>query len=81
MEATPPKHTVDMETNKSDDVDHVDIASTEKGGSRHDSDNASINADALGDNLPPGYFYSMGFIGSLLVSQGAITYHKLSNMK
>ena len=33
-----------------------------------DTDQLSINEVALGDNLPQGYYYSLAFIGTLLVS-------------
>ena len=33
-----------------------------------DIDQLSINEVALGDNLPQGYYYSLPFIGTLLVS-------------
>ena len=33
-----------------------------------DADQLSINEVALGDNLPQGYYYSLPFIGTLLVS-------------
>jgi hypothetical protein len=33
-----------------------------------DDDASSIRSEALGDNLPPGYFYSLGFIGTVAVS-------------
>ena len=33
-----------------------------------DTDQLSINEVALGDNLPQGYYYSLPFIGTLLVS-------------
>lgn len=31
---------------------------------RKDDDASSINSAAIGDNLPPGYFYSWRFIGA-----------------
>ena len=36
-------------------------------GRKTDSDNVSVNSAALGDDLPPGYFYSINFLGTLLV--------------
>ena len=33
-----------------------------------DADELSINEVALGDNLPQGYYYSLAFIGTLLVN-------------
>ncbi|CAK7244552.1 MAG: hypothetical protein STHCBS139747_006094 [Sporothrix thermara] len=35
-------------------------------GRKTDSDNVSVNSAALGDDLPPGYFYSINFLGTLL---------------
>jgi hypothetical protein len=32
-----------------------------------DDDASSIRSEALGDNLPKGYFYSVGFIGTIAV--------------
>jgi hypothetical protein len=33
-----------------------------------DAEQLSINEVALGDNLPKGYYYSLPFLGTLLVS-------------
>jgi hypothetical protein len=33
-----------------------------------DADQLSINEIALGDNIPQGYYYSLPFIGTILVS-------------
>lgn len=35
---------------------------------RDNSDTMSVRKEALGDDLPPGYFYSVGFLGALAVS-------------
>jgi hypothetical protein len=34
---------------------------------RRDDDASSINSEALGDNLPPGYYYSWKFVGAFTV--------------
>lgn len=65
-----PKHTQQhMEVNKVEHVDHPDSIDGEKQRSKHDSDSDSINEAALGDDLPPGYFYSIRFIGTLAVRE------------
>jgi len=48
-------------------VEKSEIAQIEYSASR-DADQLSINEVALGDNLPQGYYYSLPFIGTLLVS-------------
>jgi hypothetical protein len=48
-------------------VGKSEIVQDERSASR-DSDQLSINEVALGDNLPQGYYYSLSFIGTLLVS-------------
>ncbi|KJR88486.1 siderophore iron transporter [Sporothrix schenckii 1099-18] len=50
-------------------TDHHDASvSSDNAANKHDrdSDSISINAAALGDDLPPGYFYSLGFLGTLI---------------
>ena len=42
-----------------------------------DSDSMSINSAALGDNLPPGYFYSLNFLGTLTVSSKTVYSHQV----
>ncbi|KXJ90410.1 fungal trichothecene efflux pump [Microdochium bolleyi] len=42
--------------------DHVEDTVRDK---PRDSDTDSIRSDALGDDLPPGYFYSPGFLGTV----------------
>jgi hypothetical protein len=39
---------------------------------RLDDDASSLNSEAVGDNLPPGYFYSWKFIGAFTVSSEAL---------
>ncbi|CAK7217084.1 hypothetical protein SCUCBS95973_003031 [Sporothrix curviconia] len=53
------------EVSKADTVttEHHDPAPTKR---EVDSDSVSINSAALGDDLPPGYFYSKNFLGTLL---------------
>lgn len=63
-----PKPTNDMDVNRVEEVDHVDNLEEEKERSKHDSDASSINDAARGDDLPPGYFYSLPFIGTMAVS-------------
>ena len=48
-------------------VGKSEIVQDERSASR-DADQLSINEVALGDNLPQGYYYSLAFIGTLLVS-------------
>jgi hypothetical protein len=36
-----------------------------------DDDTISVRKEALGDDLPKGYFYSVGFLGALAVSTNA----------
>jgi len=55
--------------NKVEPVEHNDtIVEDEKYDPKRDSDGLSINSAALGDDLPPGYFYSPCFLGALAVS-------------
>ncbi|KAF5004796.1 hypothetical protein FDECE_8735 [Fusarium decemcellulare] len=55
-----------MEVNKIETTaEHHDNVEEEKERARHDTDASSINSAALGDDLPPGYFYSARFIGCL----------------
>lgn len=45
-------------------------------------DASSIRSDALGDDLPKGYFYSVNFIGCLTVSDNglqSVVFEELSN--
>lgn len=42
-------------------------AAGEKAAPKRDSDASSIDSAALGDDLPPGYFYSPRFLGALTV--------------
>lgn len=63
-----PKPTNGMEVNRVEDIDHADALEEEKQRSKNDSDASSINEAALGDDLPPGYFYSPRFIGTMAVS-------------
>ena len=65
MATLSPKPTNDMEVNRVEDIDHLD---DEKKQARRGSDASSINEAALGDDLPPGYFYSPRFIGTMTVS-------------
>lgn len=52
---------------------HSHVESMSNGSSmanpRSDEDNLSIREDARGDNLPEGYFMSLQFIGTFLVSE------------
>lgn len=48
-------------------VGKIEIVQDEYSASQ-DTDQLSINEVALGDNLPQGYYYSLPFIGTLLVS-------------
>lgn len=53
-------------------MEHHDASSDNVTASRRDrdstdSDSMSINLAALGDDLPPGYFYSLNFLGTLTV--------------
>ncbi|KAL6404285.1 fungal trichothecene efflux pump [Ilyonectria robusta] len=55
-----------MEVNKIENTaEHLDTVEDEKERAKRDSDTASINSAALGDDLPPGYFYSVRFIGAM----------------
>ncbi|KPM38189.1 hypothetical protein AK830_g8362 [Neonectria ditissima] len=55
-----------MEVNKIESAaEHHDIVEDEKERAGHDTDASSINSAALGDDLPPGYFYSVRFLGAL----------------
>lgn len=54
---------------ESSHVENLDEKLYEKQQRRQREDDASsIRSEALGDNLPQGYFYSVRFIGSLVVS-------------
>lgn len=59
-----------MEVTKAESQPQADqIEDFDKEPRRRDGDDASsIRSEALGDNLPKGYFYSVGFIGALAVS-------------
>lgn len=48
------------------DVDHFDVVD-EKLDRKNDEDATSLNDAARGDDLPPGYFYSVRFLGALAV--------------
>ncbi|KAK0388942.1 hypothetical protein NLU13_2519 [Sarocladium strictum] len=52
-------------SNKVEPVEHRDVVEDEKYDMKRDDDALSINSAALGDDLPPGYFYSPRFIGAL----------------
>ncbi|KAH7162102.1 fungal trichothecene efflux pump [Dactylonectria estremocensis] len=55
-----------MEVNKIENTsEHLDNVEDEKERARRDSDASSINSAALGEDLPPGYFYSVRFIGAM----------------
>ncbi|KAH8176649.1 fungal trichothecene efflux pump (TRI12) domain-containing protein [Sarocladium implicatum] len=54
-----------MEVNKVEPVEHRDDLEDEKYDVKRDADATSINSAALGDDLPPGYFYSPRFLGAL----------------
>jgi hypothetical protein len=57
-----------MEVNKIENTaEHLDLVEEEKERAKHDTDASSINSAALGDDLPPGYFYSLRFLGALAV--------------
>lgn len=57
-----------MEVSKIENTaEHLDTVEDEKERAKRDSDTASINSAALGDDLPPGYFYSVRFIGAMAV--------------
>ena len=50
-------------------TEHHDMTmEDEKERAAHDTDASSINSLALGDDLPQGYFYSVNFIGAMIVS-------------
>lgn len=49
---------------------------TEKVEKPRETDQDSVREDALGDDLPPGYFYSLQFIGTMTVSQALICFDK-----
>lgn len=68
MATISPKLTNEMEVNRVEHVDHHDTLDKEKERSKRDSDASSINEAALGDDLPPGYFYSPRFIGTMTAS-------------
>jgi len=55
-----------MEVNRVEDVARSDVADDEKP-PRRGSDASSINQEALGDELPVGYFRSVRFIGAMTV--------------
>lgn len=59
-----------MEVNLAPDHDQIESTSKESVELQQDGrdDASSIRSEALGDNLPPGYFYSPRFIGCLTVS-------------
>ncbi|KAF7563973.1 hypothetical protein G7046_g163 [Stylonectria norvegica] len=55
-----------MEVNKIEETsEHHDMVEEEKRRA-HDTDASSINSAALGDDLPPGYFWSPKFLGAIL---------------
>lgn len=76
MATLSPKPTNDMEVNRVEDVDHNDALDEEKERSKRGSDASSINEAALGDDLPPGYFYSPRFIGTMTVSRSIRLYEE-----
>jgi hypothetical protein len=55
------------QNNKVEPVEHNDIVEDEKYEAKKDDDTLSINSAALGDDLPPGYFYSPRFLGAMTV--------------
>lgn len=57
-----------MEVAKVHSYEHNDVVEEEKKLSKRDDDADSINPAALGDDLPPGYFYSPRFLGAMVVS-------------
>jgi len=60
-----------MEINKNEagNVEVLDEKIYESQHRHHREDDASsIRSEALGDDLPPGYFYSVRFVGALTVS-------------
>ena len=44
-----------------------DAHEPEKHSQLSNDDASSINSEALGNNLPPGYFYSFSFLGTIVV--------------
>jgi hypothetical protein len=66
--SSPPRDSAkEMEVNRIEDVDHPSLVEDEKARAKGD-DALSINEAALGDDLPPGYFYSPRFLGAVAVS-------------
>lgn len=66
MASQSPKHSqAEAEVSKMD-VDHYDVVD-EKHSPKDDNDASSLNDAARGDDLPPGYFYSVRFLGALAV--------------
>lgn len=57
-------HTVESTHKHSNSVQAIEEKGEDAG---RDTDTLSINSAALGDDLPPGYFYSLKFIGTLAV--------------
>lgn len=67
MPGSSPKYPPEeMEVNRVENVAHSDVED-EKDSLKREGDASSINEAALGDDLPPGYFYSLNFIGTLTV--------------
>lgn len=56
-----------VEVSRLENIDHVNTIEQEKEKAKRDSDADSVNSAALGDDIPPGYFYSPRFLGCLLV--------------
>lgn len=56
------------QNNKVEPIEHRDVLEDEKYDVKRDADATSVNSAALGDDLPPGYFYSPRFLGALFVS-------------
>ncbi|KAK7224986.1 hypothetical protein V2G26_012989 [Clonostachys chloroleuca] len=55
-----------VEVSRLENIDHVNTIEQEKEKAKRDSDADSVNSAALGDDIPPGYFYSPRFLGCLL---------------
>ena len=66
---------MEITKNEENETGHVEVLDEKIYENQHrhhrEDDASSIRSEALGDDLPPGYFYSVRFVGALTVSNTA----------